>query len=75
MSKEVTTMIKILSVSKTCAVLEENGMKISPQHLGLGLEQRVYPFGVAIRGAGGKMIYEIYSTLLEKWIAERSDST
>lgn len=66
-------MIKILTTAETCRILGENGMKISPQRLGLGLEQRVYPFGVAIRGTGGKMIYEIYSTLLMKWIAERSE--
>lgn len=67
--------IKVIKPKQACEILAENGMKISPQHLGLGLEQRVYPFGVAIRGSGGKMIYEIYSALLEKWIEERSEPT
>ena len=66
-------MITILTTKAACERLAENGLKTNPQKLGLGLEQRVYPFGVAIRGAGGHMIYEIYSTLLDKWIAERSD--
>ena len=41
-----------------------------PQKLGLGLQQRVYPFGVAIEA--GRWIYEIYLNLLLKWIKERT---
>ena len=37
---------------------------------GIGLQQGVYSFGVAIKST--QWIYEIYDTLLYKWIEERS---
>ena len=44
--------------------------KINPNKLGLGLQQRVYPFGVAIQC--GRWVYEIYENLLMDWIRERA---
>ena len=45
-------------------------MSTDPQKIGLGLQQKVYPFGVAIHD--NRWMYEIYENLLMKWIAERS---
>lgn len=62
--------IQVISTRRACEILAEHGMKTDPQKLGLGLQQRVYPFGVAIEGVHWS--YEIYLNLLMKWIEERS---
>ena len=62
-------MIKILSVAETCRILNEHGMSITPERLRAGLQQGVYPFGVAIKLK--EYCYEIYSNLLYKWVQER----
>ena len=62
--------IKVISTKEACRILAEYGLKTDPQTLGLGLQQRVYPFGVAIEA--GRWIYEIYLNLLLKWIKERT---
>ena len=49
---------------------EAHGLHTDPGKLGLGLQQRVYPFGVAIQS--GRWIYEIYEHLLMVWIRERA---
>lgn len=64
-------MMKILTIQQACKVLKEHGFSVSPAHLGAGLQQGVYPFGVAIKMS--EWVYEIYSTLLMKWIAEREE--
>lgn len=64
-------MMKILTVQQACKILKEHGFSVSPAHLGAGLQQRVYPFGVAIKMT--EWVYEIYDTLLMKWIAEREE--
>lgn len=63
-------MIKVLSTKQACEILAANGLKTDPQKLGLGLQQGVYPFGVAIKDT--HWIYEIYENLLVQWINERS---
>lgn len=65
--------IKVISTKEACRILAEHGLKTDPQKLGLGLQQRVYPFGVAIEA--GRWIYEIYLNLLLKWIKERTMTT
>lgn len=69
MQREIK-QIKIITTRRACEILAEHGMKTDPQKLGLGLQQRVYPFGVAIES--GRWIYEIYENLLMQWIDERS---
>lgn len=64
-------MIKILTISQACRILKEHGFEVSPNHLGVGLQQGVYPFGVAIKMT--EWVYEIYDVLLHKWIDERSE--
>lgn len=63
-------MIKVLSTKQACEILMANGLKTDPQKLGLGLQQGVYPFGIAIKDK--HWAYEIYENLLIKWIKERS---
>ncbi len=62
--------IKVISTAKACEILAEHGMKTTQNKLGLGLQQRVYPFGVAIKMT--EWVYEIYENLLLDWIRERS---
>lgn len=72
-------MIVILSIKETRAILMAHGWSVSEPHLRAGLEQKVYPFGVAIQsrkgdGSLGKgWMYEIYKPLLMKWIMEREE--
>lgn len=65
-----TINIKGKSLKRACEILAEYGMKTDPNKLGLGLQQRVYPFGVAIQC--GRWVYEIYENLLMDWIRERA---
>lgn len=62
--------IKILSTKQACDILKRCGLHTDPQKLGLGLQQGVYPFGIAIKDK--HWTYEIYENLLIKWIKERS---
>ena len=48
------------------------GIRISPETLRDGLEQGVYPFGVYIKSRHGGNVYQIFATLLDDWINERS---
>ena len=66
-------MIKTLTTQEAVEGLRSHGLKISPERLRLGLEQRVYPFGVVVVMESGQRVPEIYSVLLDQWIAERSD--
>lgn len=67
--EEMKPKIKVISVKRACEILAEHGMKTDPQKLGLGLQQKVYDFGVAIHMT--QWAYEIYENLLMKWIKER----
>lgn len=64
-------MIRVIGTKEACRILAEHGMTTTPQKIGLGLQQRVYPFGVAIKMQ--EWVYEIYETLLREWIRERED--
>lgn len=65
-------MMKILSVKQAVDRLEQAGLHTNVNRLGAGLKAGVYPFGVAFK-IHTEYVFEIYSTLLEQWIAERSD--
>ena len=65
-------MIKILTAQEAVEILRREGLKITPERLRLGLEQKVYPFGTVVVMESGQRVAEIYSTLLDKWIQERS---
>lgn len=62
--------INVITTKRACEILEEHGMKTNPNKLGLGLQQGVYSFGVAIKDS--RWIYEIYEHQLLKWIEERA---
>ena len=63
--------IKVISTKRAVEILEEHGMTTNQNKIGLGLQQKVYPFGVAIHFEKS-WVYEIYENLLRQWIAERS---
>lgn len=65
-----TPQIKVISTKQACKILAEHGLQTDPNKLGLGLQQGVYPFGVAIKST--RWIYEIYYHLLIEWIRERA---
>ena len=67
-------MIKPLKVKEAADILAANGYKITVVRLEMGLRQRVFPFGEAIQMESGQWVYAVYSTLLDKWIAERSET-
>lgn len=66
-------MIRVIGTKEACRILAEHGMSTTPAKLGLGLQQRVYPFGVAIQMS--EWCYEIYENLLMQWIKERESCT
>ena len=68
-------MIKAISVREAQKILEEHGYKVTVARIEMGLRQRVYPFGEAVEMKGGSFVYAVYSTLLERWISERSEPT
>ena len=67
-------MIRALKVKEAADILAANGYKITVVRLEMGLRQRVFPFGEAIQMESGQWVYAVYSTLLDKWIAERSET-
>ena len=66
-------MIKAISPSAAAKILGEHGYKVTVARLEMGLRQKVYPFGDAVEMKGGQYTYAIYTTLLDKWIKERSE--
>lgn len=66
-------MIKAISVREAQKILEKHGYKVTVARIEMGLRQRVYPFGEAVEMKGGSFVYAVYTTLLERWIAERSE--
>lgn len=64
--------IVLLTVKEACAILEENGMKITPVHLRAGIDCGAYPFGNSVK-MGKSSVYEIFRPLLMQWIEERSE--
>lgn len=65
-------MINAIQVKEAADILKEHGFAVTVQRLNMGLRQRVYPFGDAVEMPGGSWVYAIYTTLLYKWIEERS---
>lgn len=65
-------MIGVIKPKQACAILAEHGMDITEVKLDMGLRQRVFPFGDAIE-MNSEWDYIIYTHLLMKWIAERSE--
>lgn len=66
--------MKVLRVKEAQKILAENGFTITVVRLEMGLRQRVFPFGDAVEMPGGTWAYAVYSVLLDRWIAERSEA-
>ena len=66
-------MLRVISSAEAVERLKAAGFNTNVHRLHAGLRQGVYPFGCAIKL--NEYVYEIYSTLLDKWIAERSERT
>lgn len=71
-SEEMSEMpkIRVIGTDEAVKILAEHGMTTTRGKLGLGLQQGVYPFGVAIKMS--EWCYEIYYNMLMKWIEERA---
>lgn len=68
-----TMQISIVKPKRACEILRAHGMPITEVKLGMGLRQRVFPFGDAVEMPGGEWSYAVYEHLLMKWIEERSE--
>ena len=66
-------MLRVISSVEAVERLKAAGFNTNVKRLNAGLRQGVYAFGCAIKL--NEYVYEIYSTLLDKWIAERSERT
>ena len=66
-------MLRVISSVEAVERLKAAGFNTNVNRLNAGLRQGVYTFGCAIKL--NEYVYEIYSTLLDKWIAERSERT
>jgi hypothetical protein len=66
-------MIKAISPAAAAKILAKHGYTITVARLEMGLRQKVFPFGEAVEMKGGRYTYTVYSVLLDKWIAERSE--
>lgn len=64
--------INAITPQEAAARMRCAGIRISPEIVRSGLEQRVFPFGDAVQTGEQKYRYLIYEGLLEKWIAARA---
>ena len=65
-------MIKTMTLNECTAYLRAHGLSISNESLASALEQGAYPFGVCI-GGGRQRVFQIFTRLVDAWIAERED--
>lgn len=63
-------MIKTMTLGECMKYLRAHGLSISQDTLANGLEQGVYPFGVCV-GGGKRRVFQIYTRLVDEWIAGR----
>lgn len=63
--------IETLTPAQAAKHLREMGMKISVDTLRLGLQQKVYPFGIYI-DHDGSPVYQIFKRQFEEWVTERA---
>lgn len=65
-------MVICLNVREAVKILKEHGVRVSEAMLRAGLEQKVFPFGEAVKIVKNTE-YTIYRKLLIDWIAEREE--
>jgi hypothetical protein len=61
--------IETMTLIELTMLLRAHGVKVSQATLADGIEQGVYPFAVCIKRK--TRVFEIYTALVYKWIAER----
>lgn len=65
-------MIETLTLNEAAAYLRRHGMSIANTVLADGLEQGKYSFGLCVVSSRGSRSFQIFKTLLDQWIAERT---
>ena len=65
-------MIKTMTMQECMDHLRAHGLSISQDTLVNWIEQGVYPFGLCVIG-GKRRVFQIFTNLLDKWIAEREE--
>ena len=61
-------MIEVLNIEAANVVLRNHGVRISPETLRSGIEQKVFPFGDCIRTKNGNPVFLVYQKQLDDWI-------
>lgn len=69
---EDAAKIPTMSVSEATELLRSLGLKISPETMRKGIEQKQFRFGNCIRTKANNPVYIIYKKLLDQWISERA---
>lgn len=62
--------IKVLTAAEATEILRRCGLRITPEILRAGLQQKAFPFGTFIQGEKTPRCY-IYENQLEAWIRAR----
>lgn len=66
-----TYEMNVLTAAEATEILRRCGLRISPEILRAGLQQKAFPFGTFIQGEKTPRCY-IYENQLESWIRARS---
>ena len=64
-------VIETMNVRDLSVKLRALGMKVSESTLSQGIEQGVYPFGHCIKTTTDGRRFEVFTRLVDEWIAER----
>ena len=65
--------IETMTLCELAVRMRQLGVPTSNERLAAGIEAGVYPFAICIRTPEGKhRIFEIYTKLFDKWVAERA---
>lgn len=63
-------LIHVISVNEAARIMTEHGYPMTPQKLRLGLQQKAFPFGVAINMK--QWDYDIFEWQLLQYLDERA---
>lgn len=73
MQESGTQIIETITAVQATERLRALGMKISPDMVRRGIQQKIFPFGDCIMHDDSPRCF-IYTKLFEKWIAERAET-
>lgn len=65
----MTSYVPTMTVSQVYKRMSEMGIKTSPEKIRAMIDEGKYPWGVSCKLK--ERVYEIYTVLFEKWLAER----